>query len=363
MLPPTGRCSTSVNAAGLVGAGWRLNSRAILLSFRMLGILVQPYHEGNDLREIAGALLAAALTAAGLVASALPAEARSGLKIGMTVQQSEYSAMFAKYEDQGVNVDSTRVFFTGLPSWDSRITTLNARGIVPFVSWKTHDVGYVRDWLLAMPSNIPLVYLAEFHEAEADMSAATYKARQIETWNMIVALPSNIRSRTRFGPIQTKQWTENGGHSYAEYDPGVGDFWGVDAYVNSWGAQDANSYPDHIQWLSQIQLYDTCRNGYCRKKWIPELGAVSRCQDTQDFGRATWLNRVAQRLEDDTSVQLVLWWDTTGTAGANESCLGTARNFRLDSKTTYANGVYSTSTPNPPETKRVWTEFMQRNTP
>lgn len=298
----------------------------------------------------------------------LAAQARSGFKIGMTVQQAEYGSMFAKYEDQGVNIDSTRVFFPGLPSWDSRISDLNARGIVPFVSWKTHDVNAIHNWLLAMPANIPLVYLAEFHEAEANLSATDYKARQVQTWDMIVALPTNIRSRTRFGPIQTKQWTENGGHSYSEYDPGIGDFWGVDAYVNSWGGQTSTSYPDHITWLNQIQVYNTCRDrngnvGPCRKKWLPELGAVSRCQDTQDFGRATWLNRVMQRLEDDTSVQLVLWWDTTGTAGANESCLGTQRNFRLDQKTVYNGSTYTTTTPNPPETKRVFTEAMQRNTP
>ena len=324
------------------------------------------------MRKIIASLLAVAATVTGVVGLQAPAQARSGLKIGMTVQASEYAATFAKYEDQGVNIDSMRVFSSGgPPPWgDTRITQLNARGIVPFISWKTHDVNATRNWLLAMPSNIPLVYLAEFHEAEADMSAATYKARQVETWDMITALPTNIRSRTRFGPIQTKQWTENGGHSYSEYDPGIGDFWGVDAYVNSWGGQTSTSYPDHISWLAQIQNYDTCRDrnghvGPCRKKWLPELGAVSRCQDTQDFGRAIWLNRVAQRLEDDTSVQLVLWWDTTGTAGANESCLGTARNFRLDSKTTYdsGSGQYTTWTPTPPETKRVWTEFMQRNTP
>jgi hypothetical protein len=321
--------------------------------------------------------LYAAFTAFTMVLSSLfvvgfqgAAQARSGLKIGMTVQQAEYPSMFAKYEDQGVNIDSSRVFFTGLPSWDQRITDLNARGIVPFVSWKTHDVNYIRNWLLAKPANIPLVYLAEFHEAEANMSAATYKSRQVETWDMITALPTNIRSATRFGPIQTKQWTENGGHSYSEYDPGIGDFWGVDAYVNSWGLQTDTSYPDHISWLSQIQTYDTCRDrnghaGPCRKKWLPELGAVSRCQDTNDFGRALWLKHVTDRLEDDTSVQLVLWWDTTGTAGADEQCLGTVRNFRLDSKTVYnrSAGTYATSTPNPPETKRVWTEFMQRNTP
>lgn len=324
----------------------------------------------NRWRAAFAALIMAAATVLYVTVNAAPAQARSGLKIGMTSHVSEYSAMFAKYEDQGVNIDSTRVFFTALPTWnDSRITDLNARGIVPFISWKTYDVQAIENWLMAMPSNIPLVYLAHFHEAEADMSAATYKARQVALWDMIVALPSNIRSRTRFGPIQTKQWTENtAGRSYSTYDPGIGDFWGVDAYVNSWGGQTSTSYPDHIAWLNKIQTYDTCRDrngnpGPCRKKWIPELGAVSRCQDTNDFGRATWLNRVAQRLEDDTSVQLVLWWDTTGTAGANESCLGTQRNFRLDQKTVYNGTTYTTTTPMPPETKRVWTEFMQRNTP
>lgn len=306
------------------------------------------------------------LSLAAVVGFQMPAQARSGLKLGVTVKAEEYASTFAEYEDQGINLDSIRIFSSsGPPPWsDSRIVQANARGIVPFISWKTHDPQAVYNWLVAMPSSIPLVYLAEFHEAEADMSAATYKARQIATWNKILTLPANIRAKTRFGPIQTKQWTENNGRSYAEYDPGIGDFWGVDAYVNSWGSQTSTSYPDHIQWLSQIQNYDTCRNGFCRKKWIPELGAVSRCQDTNDYGRATWLNRVAQRLEDDTSVQLVLWWDTDGTAGASESCLGTVRNFRLDQKTVYANGQYTTTTiGNPQETKRVWREFMQRNTP
>lgn len=310
------------------------------------------------LRKVIAALLTVAAVTLGIQA---PAEARTGLKIGLTVKDVEYASMFSNYEDKGVNIDSTRVFFSGLPSWDSRITQLNARGIVPFISWKTHNPSAVRTWLLAMPANIPMVYLAEFHEAEADMSASTYKARQVATWNMITALPSNIRSRTKFGPIQTKQWTENNGRSYAEYDPRIGDFWGVDAYLNSWGSQTSTSYPAAATWLAQIQAYNT--GG--RPKWVPELGAVSRCQDTTDHGRASWANAVSVRIEADPNFGLVLWWDTEGTAGANESCLGTRRNFRLGEKTVYnaSTGVYTTTAPNPPETKMVWTGFMQRNAP
>ena len=310
------------------------------------------------MRKIVAALLSASIAALGVQA---PAQARTGLKIGVTMQATEYAAEFARFEDLGYQIDATRVFSSTLPPpWsDSRIQGLKARGIVPFVSWKTHDVTAVRNWLLAMPSDIPVVYLAEYHEAEANLTASVYKARQIETWNMINGLTSALRSRIRFGPIQTKQWTENNGRQYSEYDPGIGDFWGVDSYMNSW----ASNYPNHLDWLAQIRAYNTCRPT-CRSKWLPELGAVSLPHDTTDFGRALFVDRVVKTIESDSQFGMVLWWQTEGTAGSHLPGLCTRRNFRLHERTTCnSSGVYMTTSPAPPETLRVYRDFMNRNTP
>lgn len=321
-------------------------------------------------RAILAVLAVLITTGAYAILTVSAAQARTGLKIGVTMKVEEYGSEFARFEDAGYQIDVTRVFSSSSPPpWsDTRIQELKARGIVPFISWKTHDPTAVRNWLLAMPSDIPMVYLAEFHEAEADLAPTTYKNRQIATWNAINSLPANIRAKVKFGPIQTKQWTENtAGRSYATYDPGIGDFWGVDAYMNSW----VSDYPDPDQWLAQIKAYNT--NG--RPKWLPELGAVSLPHDTAtgpygcaDCGRALFIDRIVKRLEALTYFGLVIWWQTEGTAGSHLNGLCTRRNFRLHQRTTCSTSppsapVYTTVTPVPNESLRVYRDFMNRNTP
>jgi hypothetical protein len=286
-----------------------------------------------------------------LSCSALPLAAQSagrkGLSVGLTMAAGEYADHFARFPNE---IDAVRVFSSGgPPPWtDSRIQQLKAQGIVPFISHKSYDPAAFRTWLLAMPADLPMVYLAHCHECEADLSAETYIAHQRAYWDVVQALPASIRQRVKYGPIQTKQWTENDGRSYATYDPGIGDFWGVDAYVNTWGL----AYPDAATWLARIRQYDT--GG--RRKWLPELGVICMPSDTDDSARAAWIDSVAKILQADRSFQLVLWWATMGTAGGEVDGVGTVRNFRLNEKYTTAGGTV----PVTPSVK-AWKRFMRRN--
>jgi len=289
-----------------------------------------------------------ALLCAGLLHPA-SAAGRKGLLVGMTMTTAEYADHFARFPGL---IDSVRVFSSGgPPAWtDTRILQLKAQGIVPFISHKTYDPNAFKAWLLAMPADLPMVYLAHCHECEADMPASTYIEHQRAYWSVIQALPASIRQRVKYGPIQTKQWTENYSRSYATYDPGIGDFWGVDAYVNTWGL----AYPDAATWLSKVRAYDS--GG--RPKWLPELGVICMPDDADDSGRAAWIESVASILETDRSFKLVLWWDTLGTPGGEVDGVGTVRNFRLNEKYTTAGGTVPVKL-----SEKAWRRFMRRNKP
>jgi hypothetical protein len=289
-----------------------------------------------------------ALMLATLLGPAL-ADGRKGLSVGLTMAADEYADHFERFPGL---IDAVRVFSSGgPPSWtDSRIQQLKAQGIVPFISHKTYDPAAFRTWLLAMPADLPMVYLAHCHECEPDLPAATYIAHQRAYWDVVQALPESLRRRIKYGPIQTKQWTENNGHSYATYDPGIGDFWGVDAYVNTWGL----AYPDAAAWLETIRAYDT--GG--RPKWLPELGVVSMPADADDSARAAWIDSVAALLVADRSFQLVMWWDTLGTPGGEVAGVGTVRDFRLNEKYTTAEGTVAVK-----PSLKSWRYFMRHNKP
>ena len=264
------------------------------------------------------------------------AYARSGLSLGVTMAAPQYASTFAQFA--GSKIDSVRVFSSngqGLPSWsDSRIQQLKAQGVVPFISWKdVVSTATFTSWLNSKPADIPMVYLAHCHECEANMDAATYKSRQVMYWNALNSIPATQRAKFKFGPIQTKQWTENtAGRSYATYDPGIGDFWGVDAYVNTWDLDQPNAvypnlgYPDHVVWMAKIDAYNT--GG--RPKWLPELGTVSAYYDDNDQKRGLWLSRVVNYMEADSQYKLALWWHEEGTGGSSLPYYGPTRNFRLN---------------------------------
>lgn len=308
------------------------------------------------------------MMAGSVFVGARAAHARAGLSIGMTSAWESYPDTWARY--QGYHIDSMRVFASngqGLPAWtDQRIQWLDARSTTPFISWKdVVSTSTLTNWIMQMPPTIPMVYLAHCHECEANLDAATYKQRQVNYWNAIQALPPQWRSRVKFGPILTKQWTENtAGRSYATYDPGIGDFWGVDAYVNTWDLDDPNmngglGYPDHVAWLSRIRSYDT--GG--RPKWLPELGTVSAYYDNDDTRRALWISRVINTLEADTQFRLVLWWHEQGTAGSNLPYYGTARDFRLHAHRECNSGGTGCVTTQVAASQVQWKIEMNQNTP
>lgn len=315
------------------------------------------------------ALVVAASMLFAVVVAQTPAQARSGLSVGLTMAWPQYASTYTQF--QGHHIDSVRVFASngqGLPDWnDQRIQSLKSKGIVPFISWKdvVSTTTFI-NWLNAKPSDIYRVYLAHCHECEANMDAATYKSRQIMYWNALNSISPTIRPAFKFGPIQTKQWTENTpGRSYATYDPGIGDFWGVDAYVNTWDLDQPNAvypdlgYPEHNAWMAKIDAYNT--GG--RKKWLPELGTVSAYYDDNDQKRALWLSRVMNYLEADTQYQLVLWWHEEGTGGSSLPFYGPTRNFRLHQHRECNSGGTSCVTTNTSTAITQWRIEMDQNTP
>lgn len=304
----------------------------------------------------------------GVFVGAQPAQARAGLSVGLTSAWPSYADTWARY--QGYHIDSMRVFSSngqGLPAWtDQRIEWLDSKSTTPFISFKdVVSTSTLLNWIQDMPSTIPMIYLAHCHECEANIDAATYKSRQVMYWNAINTLPSQWRSRVKFGPIQTKQWTENtAGRSYATYDPGIGDFWGVDAYVNTWDLDNpaqngGNGYPEHVSWLQRIRDYDT--GG--RSKWLPELGTVSAYYDDSDQNRAIWINRVMGLIESDPDFGLVLWWHEQGTAGSNLPYYGTGRDFRLHAHRECNSGGGACVTTQVVHSQIQWKIIMNRNTP
>ncbi len=306
-------------------------------------------------RRIIAAFIAVTMAATGAVVfgSASPALARAGLYMGMTPDPTEYARMYSMYGyGTGSNPEVVRVFSSsGPPPWtDSRIQSLKNHGIVPFISWKTHNVTAVRSWLLAMPADIPRVFLTQHHEPEGEMSASAFRAEQVAVWNnAIQTLPAAIRSKVFYGAVLTNQWTLNTpGRSFATYDPGIGDFLGNDMYNNSWGAD----YQDPYTFVQKWRDYNT--GG--RMKFVPELGAISMHNDPSDTGRAAWINNVMYWLEATPGLRVVLWWDDLGTTGAPVGCTGSVRQFRLDKR--HCNGVTTTVSPSVTAFKQA----MVRNT-
>lgn len=303
-------------------------------------------------RALAATVAALAATTGGLIATVVPAQARTGLQVGMTPDPTEYSRMFSMY---GSAPDVVRVFSSNQPPpWsDSRIQQLKQRGITPFISWKTYDPAYFNTWIRQLPADIPQVLLTHHHEPEGDIDAGTFKARQVALWNVVQGLPASLRTKVRYGAVLTRQWTENtAGRSYATYDPGIGDFLGNDMYVNSWDS----TYPSPSAFMSKWLAYNTGT----RRKVIPELGAVSLPSDSNDAGRAAFINGVMSILETSSAaanIRLVIWWDDQGTSGGSVPGLGTERNFRLHQK--YLNGTTYTVQPS----VTAWKNAMARNTP
>lgn len=287
-------------------------------------------------------------------------------RVGCTIKKDELGYWRAKL----VHLDWMRIFpnpTTKLPpDWkDPRFTFIRDMGGSPFVSSKIDGDGAKISTLISylnkMPTAAPwlfnnpdrVLWYAEHHEPEGHrdgLTASKFIANHIKVWNALndsSKLNPAVRAKIMFGPALTKQYTENGGHSYRTWDPGPdhSDFFGVDMYMNSWSPSNskavATAYTNPVTFLSQFKAYtydgeDGGSTTDHRPRVFPELGAIGLPSDTDGSARAAWLQGIHNELltwdEDEQGWPFAGWvfWNAEGTGGRDLSGAGVHRWFQFD---------------------------------
>lgn len=277
--------------------------------------------------------------------------------VGATMRQAD----IATYEPLIPRNGLFRIFpeSNGLPpAWDDeRFAYCQRSGAVPFVSSNIDGdaakFAAMKQWIIDMPVWLyertgPVLLLTDRHEPETTFPGdpATYLSNYSAWWNNCIAsLPSVIRTKIWAGPVLSRQWIEGGptkgNGNYAQYDPGpaLSDFYGLDAYMNSWNpsntANVATSYTDPVAFLAGLKTYKY-DVGDARPRVIGELGAIGIPTDTTGSARAAWLNGLCAELDTWTSGAQgwpfagFSWWNNQGTAGTNLTPIGSLRYFYLD---------------------------------
>ncbi|WP_229071015.1 hypothetical protein [Actinoplanes sp. DH11] len=272
--------------------------------------------------------------------------------IGATFKKSEIS----HWQPRLTKNEIFRIFpnADGLPpAWtDPRYQYCKEVGAIPFISSKVDGdpgkLGELRELLAGMPSWVKVLYLTDRHEPEDDTTADGTKLTPQgyqDNFNAVLTmvrteLPPPVRSRVRCGPVLTKQWTENHpDRTYRTWDPGTGDFFGVDAYVNSWSAEDGSTvftrYPDAGTWLQKVKTY-RFNGSDARPRILPELGAIQPHWDRDGAARAAFMQDVHTELSSwnpnttGWAFQGWIWWNTEGTSGRDIRTVGKHRWFQLD---------------------------------
>ncbi|WP_433831326.1 hypothetical protein ACQP2E_13195 [Actinoplanes sp. CA-015351] len=234
------------------------------------------------------------------------------------------------------------------PDWtDPRYQYCQRVGAIPFISGKIdgnpRKLDALRDMLTTMKPWVKVLYLTDHHEPEGDrhLTPERFAANFNALMTMLdTELPVSVRSRIRCGPAMTKQWTENvNGGDYREWDPGTGDFFGVDAYLNSWAPGGGDTvftrFPDAAAWLKKIKGY-RYDSSDTRPRILPELGAIQPPWDIDGSARAAFLKDVHDELSSwnpattGWQFQGWIWWNTEGTSGKSIAGIGTHRWFQLD---------------------------------
>jgi hypothetical protein len=209
-------------------------------------------------------------------------------------------------------------------------------------------------WLTQMPSWVTKLYITDRHEPHDNFPGApqTYLANFRAWWEQVILkLPASgvnsIRSRVKAGPILTMQWIEDaskGNGDYSGWDPmkdGIKtDFYGVDAYMNSWkpGAptQVADAYPNPVTFLSKFKAYKYNASDD-RERLIPEFGAIGIPNDPDGSKRAAFITGVFRELDTWTVAAQgwkfagISWWNNQGTTSSTAlTPIGTLRFMYLD---------------------------------
>jgi ReqiPepy6 Gp37-like protein len=261
-----------------------------------------------------------------------------------------------------VNATISGIAMKVMPAWtDSRVTYCRDNGVIPFFSTKVDGnadgLTYVKNQLLAMPSWVlntagMYVYITDRHEPEGDIEggATTYKANFNAFLAMLATLPAAIRAKIKCGPVLTKTWTESsatgkGNFDYSIYDPGTGDFFGVDMYVSTGTSStvvSSSTLPTAAAFTQYVKAYKFSA-GDTRPRLFPELGLIGMPDDTTGSARAAWLQSVHTELKTWQSGQPGwtqpwnfggwIWWNQQGKATGVVAVVGQRRDFPLDDRT------------------------------
>ena len=279
----------------------------------------------------------------------------TGYVVGATMQKAD----LAKYEPMLARNGMMRIFpnSDGLPpAWsDPRFAYCQRNGTIPFVSSNidgdSSKFAAMKQWIIDMPSWVTQLYLTDRHEPENNYPNLpdTYKSNWTAWWNAcIVALPATTRAKVKAGHVLTRQWIEGGAtkgnDNYAQYDTGLGDFYGVDFYMDSWkpggGTNStlvADAYKDPVAFLAKFKAY-RFNTSDTRDRIFPEMGAIGIPADTDGSLRAAWIRGICTELDSWTVAAQGwrfigwIWWNNVGTGGSSLTPIGTTRYFYLDQR-------------------------------
>jgi hypothetical protein len=296
------------------------------------------------------------------------------------------------YEPLFTGNDIMRVFPVGVtvdgvgmripPPWsDSRLAYCRRRSAIPFLSCKVdgHPGGLerVRQQLEDLPAWIRddsamRVYLTDRHEPEGDLPGGPdeYRHNFARFLAMVDSLHPRVRAKIRCGPVLTQTWTENknkGNFDYRTYDPGTGDFLGIDCYVPAGTTHKVMSpagLPAPEAFLHHIKSYAFSPSD-ARPRIFPELGLIGMPADTDGSARAAWIQAVHDEVSTwhpeapgwtrPWSFLGWIWWNQQGKNTGDVDVIGGRRDFALDERTVDRHTVVKLRPPKPLQTfNRIW---------
>lgn len=240
-----------------------------------------------------------------------------------------------------------------LPAWsDARFAYCQKVGAIPFVSTKVDGdrdgLAYVRAQLLTLPDWITTLYITDRHEPEGDVTPEQFQTNFTAFLTMVDGLPAVLRERIRCGPVLTRTWAEQPGtgRSYSTYDPGSGDFFGVDMYVQSGTAKTVvtpATIPAPAEFVAAFRAYRKSDSDHRPRIW-PEWGLIGMPADVDGSARAAWIRAVFEQVKGwSTSVGWeflgMIWWNSAGKATGEVAVIGQRRDFPLSLRTAPAAGA------------------------
>jgi hypothetical protein len=258
-----------------------------------------------------------------------------------------------------------------LPPWhDARLEYCRRKGTIPFLSCKVDGspdgIRHVREQLEAMPGWISRLYITDRHEPEGDLDggADEYRHNLRRFLEMVDSLAPALRAKIKCGPVLTKTWTESrqpghGDFDYHAYDPGIGDFLGIDAYVTTLmghSVVNPSTLPAPEVFLKHIRDY-RFDAGDARPRMFPELGVIGMPADHDGSVRAGWLRDLHHEVSgwhagapgwtQPWSFIGWIWWNQQGKSTGFVPPVGKRRDFPLDARTVDERTVVKLHPPKP----------------